>query len=83
VGDRTDRALIALDQALCMLLDNDPAAAAEHAAVIMRALPPGHRNELIVYRAGEVAAMVPQKAQRVPEVRALREVLVLRAGERD
>lgn len=81
VDDHTDRALIRLDQAVCLAVDGDPAAAAVHATDTIVGLPEEHRNELIVYRAREVAARVPE-ARTVPEARVLREVLALPAGGR-
>jgi len=82
VSDRTDRALIRLDQAMCLAADGDPAAAAQHATSTIVDLPPANRSALIIYRANDVAATVPE-ARAVPEVRVLREVLALPPGERD
>ncbi|MDH6545204.1 helix-turn-helix transcriptional regulator [Streptomyces sp. SPB4] len=79
--DHTDRALIALDQAMCAAMDGDAAAAAAHATTTVVDLPQEHRSALIIYRAREVAARVPE-ARTVPEVRVLREVLALPPGER-
>ncbi|MFF2522416.1 helix-turn-helix domain-containing protein [Streptomyces liangshanensis] len=80
--DHTDRTLIALDQSMCLALDGDPAAAAQHATSAIVDLPPWHRSSLIIYRAHEVAATVPE-ARAVSEVRVLREILALPPGERD
>ncbi len=79
--DHTDRALVALDQAVCAAIRGDLPAAATLAASTIVDLPVEHRSALIIYRAREVAARVPE-AQSVPEVRVLREVLALPAGER-
>ncbi|WP_041983687.1 helix-turn-helix transcriptional regulator [Streptomyces sp. AcH 505] len=81
-SDFMDRALIHLDQAMCLAADGDPAAAAQHATNTVVDLPPAHRSQLIIYRAREVAARVPE-ARAVSEVRVLREVLALPPGERD
>ncbi|MFJ3883019.1 helix-turn-helix domain-containing protein [Streptomyces sp. NPDC090077] len=80
--DHTDRALIALDQAICAAVAGDAAAAAAHATTTIVGLPEEHRSALIIYRAREVAARVPE-ARTVPEVRVLREVLALPPGERE
>lgn len=79
VGDHTDRALIHLDQAVCLATDGDPAGAAVLATDTIVNLPVEHRSALIIYRARELAATVPE----VQERRVLREVLALPPGERD
>jgi transcriptional regulator with XRE-family HTH domain len=79
--DRTDRALIRLDQAMCLATDGDPAGAAALATQTVVGLPDQHRSSLIIYRARDVAAKVPE-ARAVTEVRVLREVLALPAAER-
>lgn len=80
--DHTDRALIALDQAIGAAIRGDAAGAAARATTTIVDLPDEHRSALIIYRAREVAARVPE-ARTVPEVRVLREVLALPPGERD
>ncbi|MGW3152797.1 helix-turn-helix domain-containing protein [Streptomyces sp. NPDC001089] len=80
-SDRMDIALIHLDQAMCLAVDGDPAGAAALATQTIVDLPEQHRSSLIIYRAREVAVKVP-RAQEVPEVRVLREILALPAGER-
>jgi tetratricopeptide (TPR) repeat protein len=81
-ADRTDRALVQLDQAICLAVDGHPAAAAQQATNVVVDLPPWHRSQLIIYRAHDVAARVPE-ARAVSEVRVLREILALPPGERD
>ncbi|MGW2985475.1 helix-turn-helix domain-containing protein [Streptomyces goshikiensis] len=80
--DHTDRALIALDQAIGAAIRGDVAGAAARATTTIVDLPDEHRSALIIYRAREVAARVPE-ARTVPEVRVLREVLALPPGGRD
>ncbi|WP_159001476.1 hypothetical protein [Streptomyces sp. SBT349] len=75
-----DRTLVRLDQAMCMVADQDPAAAAAHATSALVGLPTEHRSALIIYRAEQLADSVPRTARQVPEVRGLREVLALPAG---
>ncbi|MER7507106.1 helix-turn-helix transcriptional regulator [Streptomyces lavendulae] len=77
-----DRALVQLDRAMCAAAGGDPARAASLATATVVDLPEQHRSALIIYRAREVAARVPE-ARTVPEVRVLREVLALPPGERD
>lgn len=76
-SDHTDLALVQLDQAECMLVDGDPGGAAAHAAQTVASLPEEHRSALIIYRARDLAASVPDGR----ELRVLREVLALPPGE--
>ncbi|MGW9029917.1 helix-turn-helix domain-containing protein [Streptomyces sp. NPDC055722] len=80
-SDRMDIALVRLDQAMCRALDGDPVGAAASATQTIVGLPQQHRSALIIYRAREVAAKVPE-ARAVSEVRVLREALALPADER-
>ncbi|AYG80359.1 hypothetical protein DWB77_02490 [Streptomyces hundungensis] len=80
-SDHMDRALVRLDQAMCQAADGDAAEAAAHATQTLMDLPTEHRSALIVYRAAELVARVPE-ARTVPEVRVLREALALPPGER-
>ncbi|GHJ39160.1 helix-turn-helix transcriptional regulator [Streptomyces sp. TS71-3] len=80
-AERMDRALVALDAAMCTSLDGDPAGAADLATRTIVSLAPAHRSALIIYRAQDVATRVPPGAQQVHEVRALREILALPPGE--
>ncbi|MGW0827091.1 helix-turn-helix domain-containing protein, partial [Streptomyces sp. NPDC002845] len=64
--DLTDRALIRLDEAMCLAVEGDPAAAAVHAM----------HTALILYRARDIAIRVPG-AQGSAEVRSLHEALAL------
>jgi tetratricopeptide (TPR) repeat protein len=81
VSDHMDRALVRLDQAMCLAVAGDAAGAAAHATETIVDLPTEHRSALIVYRAADLIARVPE-ARTVPEVRVLREVLALPPGER-
>ncbi|MDG4536827.1 helix-turn-helix transcriptional regulator [Streptomyces sp. AV19] len=80
-SELTDRALVQLDQAVCLASDGDTAAAATHAVATLTALPEEHRSALIVYRAKELATTVPATRQKLPEVRELHEMLALPGGE--
>ncbi|WP_326441671.1 helix-turn-helix domain-containing protein [Streptomyces sp. H27-D2] len=79
--DYTDRTLVQLDRAACLIHDGDPAAAASLAVQAVTALPEDHRSPLIIFRARELIDTVPER-QELPEVRVLREVLALPPGER-
>jgi tetratricopeptide (TPR) repeat protein len=74
--DYTDLALIALDEAACILADGDPGGAAAQVADTIVSLPEEHRSALIIYRARELADTVPAGR----ELRVLREVLALPPG---
>ncbi|MDT0381452.1 helix-turn-helix transcriptional regulator [Streptomyces sp. DSM 42041] len=78
--DLTDRTLIRLDQAMCIVQDGDLAGAATTATAAIEELPREHRSALIIYRAEQLADRVPRQAQTVPEVRVLRETLALPSG---
>ncbi|MGW2209896.1 helix-turn-helix domain-containing protein [Streptomyces sp. NPDC001781] len=77
-SDRMDIALVRLDQAMCTAVDGDPAAAATLVTQTITDLPVEHRSALITFRARQVARRVPETR----ELRVLREVLALPAGER-
>ncbi|MEW2164437.1 helix-turn-helix transcriptional regulator [Streptomyces sp. NPDC007084] len=80
-SEHMDRALVALDTAMCAVLDGDPAGAADQAARTIVGLRPEHRTALIIYRANDVVTRVPPEAREVHEVRALREILALPPGD--
>lgn len=79
-SDHMDRALVHLDQSMCLAADGDAAAAAQHATNTVVGLAPSRRSALIIYRANDVAARVPE-ARAVSEVRVLREILALPPGD--
>ncbi|MEU9098730.1 helix-turn-helix transcriptional regulator [Streptomyces sp. NPDC048361] len=81
VSDHMDRALVRLDQAMCLAIAGNAAEAAAHATDTLAGLRPGHLSALITYRAAELVARVPE-ARTVPEMRVLREMLALPPGER-
>ncbi|WP_338699224.1 helix-turn-helix transcriptional regulator [Streptomyces sp. Q6] len=80
-AERMDRALVALDTAMCTVMDGDPANAADQVTRTLVGLHQEHRTALIIYRAQQVADTVPPGAHGVHEVRALREILALPPGE--
>jgi hypothetical protein len=75
--NRTDRALISLDRAACLLWDGDLAGGADLLTSSILELPVEHRSALILYRARDLASRVPTTEHALPEVRVLREVLAL------
>ncbi|MGW3308291.1 helix-turn-helix domain-containing protein [Streptomyces sp. NPDC001073] len=82
--DLTDRALIRLDEAMCLAVSGEPAAAAMQASHALLTLPAEHRSALIRRRAREIAVKVPQ-ALDTAEVRSLRAMLAIpeRGGGED
>ncbi|MFB7674407.1 hypothetical protein ACFC26_23640 [Kitasatospora purpeofusca] len=76
-GEYLDRALIALDQAAGLLKVGEIGAAAQTGMVAVATLPAEHRTGIVLTRAREVAAAVPQRAVRMPMVVELREMLAL------
>jgi hypothetical protein len=77
VENRTDRAFIALDRAACLVWDGRLSEGVLMAAETVSALPEAYRSSLILYRARDLAASVPEANRQIPEVRVLREVLAL------
>ncbi|MYQ43946.1 hypothetical protein GTW40_02505 [Streptomyces sp. SID4985] len=63
---------------MCSAIVGDAAAAALSVTQTITDLPPEHRSALITYRARQVARRVPETS----ELRVLRKVLALPAGER-
>lgn len=80
-AEQMDRALVALDSAMCTALDGDPATAADQATRTIVGLAPEHRTALIICRARDVTTRVPPGAREVHEARALREIPALPPGE--
>lgn len=76
----TDRTLIALDRAACLVWDGDLEAGASLASDTLSGLPAEHRSALILYRARDLVAKVPERHQGVRELLRLQEVLALPAG---
>jgi tetratricopeptide (TPR) repeat protein len=80
LDERTDRALIHLDRAMCLAINGDSAASAMQAVETIVDLPPEYRSALILHRAKEVGARVPKD---MLEARALQETLMLPPGGKD
>lgn len=76
----TDRTLIGLDRAACLVWDGDLAGGAQLAVDTVTGLPEEHRSALILYRARDLVARVPERHQGVRELLRLQEVLALPAG---
>ncbi|MGE7439605.1 helix-turn-helix transcriptional regulator [Kitasatospora sp. NPDC001175] len=75
--NRLDRALVALDRAECLTWDGHISDGAHLAAGTVAALPTEFRSPIVLYRARDVAATVPETDRRLPEVRVLQELLAL------
>ncbi|MFB8237589.1 hypothetical protein ACFC58_13665 [Kitasatospora purpeofusca] len=76
-GEYLDRALIALDQAAGLLHVGEIGSAAQIGMVTVATLPAEHRTGIVLTRAREVVAAVPQRAVRMPMVAELREPVAL------
>lgn len=74
--NRTDRALVMLDRAACLLWDGDLAAGSTTLTETIVDLPEAHRSPLILYRARALADRVSGDRS-FPEARVLHEVLAL------
>lgn len=81
VENLTDRTLISLDRAACLVWDGDLAAGAQLAGDTLAGLPSEHRSALILYRARDLVAKVPERHQGVRELLRLQEVLALPSGD--
>lgn len=68
-------ALIRLDKSACISHEGDHAAACADAVATVTSLPKQYRSGLVVKRAREVAAMLPEPARNLPSARELREVV--------
>ncbi|MCM2431007.1 XRE family transcriptional regulator [Streptomyces sp. RKAG337] len=73
--EHLDRALIELDGAMCLLLDGEPAAAAESTAEILRKLPEQHRSGIILTRACQLEHLASAAHSGPGPVQVLRDVL--------
>ena len=74
-GDYTDRSLVQFDQAECMLIDGDCAAAMEYAAQILTELDASRRQGIISARGRELYAALPASARRLPAAAGFRDLL--------
>ncbi|WP_329585715.1 XRE family transcriptional regulator [Kitasatospora sp. NBC_01250] len=81
VEQRLDRVLVALDRAQCLSHDGRLAEGASLAVETIEAVPVEHRSALLLYRARDLADSVPTTDRRLPEVRALRDLLALPSAE--
>ncbi|MGH3322357.1 MAG: XRE family transcriptional regulator [Streptosporangiaceae bacterium] len=76
-SEALDRTLIRFDEATCYLQDREVEEALRLGRQVLLDTPPGHRTDIVVSRARELAAAVPASCDRLPATRDFREVLAL------
>lgn len=74
-GDYTDRSLVQLDQAECMLIEGDGTAAMEYAAGVLAGLDAARRQGIIAARGRELYAALPAGARTMPAAAGFRDLL--------
>lgn len=72
VGDRT---LIELDMASCIIHDKDMTGGLHMARDVLINLPAGHRNDIFLRYAWNVASAIPARFRNDPDVMEYRELL--------
>jgi hypothetical protein len=70
-----DQALIALDEATCLMRRGEVAVACREAGQVMLSLPPEHLTGIVVNRAGNLLLSVPTRAAATGSVQDLREII--------
>lgn len=70
-----DPALVALDRAECLVIDNEVESAADQIANVLHGVGAEQRNSMIDNRARHVLGRVPARAARLSAVRELREIV--------
>jgi len=78
-GDYTDRTMIQLDRARCLMHGGDPAAGMAYMLEALAALPDEQRQGLITLRAHEVLQAVPSRHRELTPVHEVRDLLMLPA----
>ena len=74
-GDYTDRALVQFNQAECMLIDGDCAAAVDQAVQVLAGLDTPRRQGIISARGRELYAALPASARSLPAAAGFRDLL--------
>jgi tetratricopeptide (TPR) repeat protein len=75
VADYTDRSLVLLDQAACMIADGDPEAGVRHAITVFLELDGPRRQGIIDERGRELLAAIPSPARTLGAARDFRDLL--------
>jgi hypothetical protein len=76
-----DPATVELDRATCLIVTGDPGEGARHVVRILQPLPAVHRRDVDIRTAAQLAlSRIPDRAHRMPDVVAARELLALPAG---
>jgi tetratricopeptide (TPR) repeat protein len=79
-SEELDRTLIALDRAACRLQEGEPEEALKGARETVLALSPGHRTDIILQRARQVAGSAAAQYGEIKAVREFREALAAPAS---
>ncbi len=81
-SDYTDRTLIYLDHSICLARDGEAPSAVEIATSALSALNQDERKGIIIVRARDLLASLPEAAKTLPPVSALRELLQSSLGRK-
>jgi tetratricopeptide (TPR) repeat protein len=79
-AEELDRTLISLDRAACRLQEDEPDEALNGARDILLGLSPGHRTDIIIQRARQVAGAAAAKYGEIKSVREFRDALAAPAS---
>lgn len=74
-GEHLDRALIALDQATCLLRVGEIGTACQAVEQIIERVPADHMTGILKSRARELIAAIPARGSELSAVRNLREMV--------
>ncbi|MEV4976496.1 hypothetical protein [Streptomyces scopuliridis] len=75
VEEHLDRALIAMDEATCLVGAGEIAVACRETEMLLLGLPSGHRTGIVISRARDLLAAIPPRGAALPAVRDLREMV--------
>ncbi|MCA1222721.1 hypothetical protein [Streptomyces sp. 8L] len=73
--EHLDQALIAMDEASCLMQVGETSVACRETEILLLGLPEEHRTGIVISRARELLASVPVRSRTHPAVRDLHEVL--------
>lgn len=80
--DYTDRTLIRLDRAACLIISQEAAAAVAEAVDAISGLTPSQREGIIQLRAREVVHLIPREEHGQPDIERLKDLLSSPAKKR-
>lgn len=78
-GEYLDPSLVRVDRAFCLAREGKVEEAAAYTARFVERLPAEHRSPIVISRARELSAMIPEQRRELPEVQSYRQVLQLPA----